>query len=351
MYCSSVVYPSRYANRIQTLSTAQALYEILGDRFVFGACEAQGGDLYRGPIVNFFARRSILLAWRVLRYIRFHRVQAVYAREYPLLFMLMLYNLLFFRMPLRFYLEEHVPRFGFRFRFVMRRAAHVFCLTRNLQEVFAREHPRTKTSVLPDGVRQDDFEGEIEQWGGLPSGPLVTYVGSVGTHDWKGVDVLIEAASFLKEMATVVIAGAHGRALEALRAGSSEDRVHILPWLGRAQVASLMRSSAVLVLPNKTGNENSERFTSPLKLFEYMASGTPIVASDLPSIREILADGRDAVLVSPDDPVALAHGIDTLLRDSALASALAVRAREESRRFSWSKRAEQILAVTSIPDS
>ena len=57
----------------------------------------------------------------------------------------------------------------------------------------------------------------------------------------------------------------------------------------------------VLALPNPS-SAISREFTSPLKLFEYMASGRPIVASDLPSLREVLADGRNALLVEPATP-------------------------------------------------
>ena len=61
----------------------------------------------------------------------------------------------------------------------------------------------------------------------------------------------------------------------------------------------------MLVLPN-TASAISERYTSPLKLFEYLTLGRPIVASDLPAIREVLTDGRTALLVPPGDPPALA---------------------------------------------
>ena len=57
----------------------------------------------------------------------------------------------------------------------------------------------------------------------------------------------------------------------------------------------------MLVLPNPA-SAISSAFTSPLKLFEYMASGRPIVASDLPSLREVLRDGENALLVAPGNP-------------------------------------------------
>ena len=69
------------------------------------------------------------------------------------------------------------------------------------------------------------------------------------------------------------------------------SRVTFTGLMPPAEVAARLREADVLVLPNPASAISSE-FTSPLKLFEYMASGRPIVASDLPSLREVLRDGR-----------------------------------------------------------
>ena len=69
-----------------------------------------------------------------------------------------------------------------------------------------------------------------------------------------------------------------------------------------------LKSADVLVLPNKKGEKISERYTSPLKLFEYMASGRPMIVSDLSSLREIVS-AETAMFVEPNDPQALVSGI------------------------------------------
>jgi glycosyltransferase involved in cell wall biosynthesis len=79
-----------------------------------------------------------------------------------------------------------------------------------------------------------------------------------------------------------------------------------------------------------------------LKLFEYMASGRPIVASDLPSLREVLADGRNAVLVEPGNPQALTAGIRRIKEDPALAERIARQALEDVRDYTWDRRAERL---------
>jgi glycosyltransferase involved in cell wall biosynthesis len=90
----------------------------------------------------------------------------------------------------------------------------------------------------------------------------------------------------------------------------------------------------MLVLPNAR-TAISERYTSPLKLFEYLAMGRPIVASDLPSIREVLTDSRTALLVPPGDPQALAGALSRLAGDRALARALGRASLALAADFTW----------------
>ena len=93
--------------------------------------------------------------------------------------------------------------------------------------------------------------------------------------------------------------------------------------------------------------EHFAYYASPLKLFEYMASKTPIVATDLPSTGEILRDGENAVLVEPDDPKALAEGIERTLSDAELAARIGRQAREDVRQYTWGERAANIMTFVA----
>ena len=76
-----------------------------------------------------------------------------------------------------------------------------------------------------------------------------------------------------------------------------------------------------------------------MKLFEYMASGNPIVASDLPSIRQVLNE-NNSILVAPEDPVALAEGIKKAVNKDT--SKLAAKAKEDVLAYSWTERAGRV---------
>jgi glycosyltransferase involved in cell wall biosynthesis len=84
-------------------------------------------------------------------------------------------------------------------------------------------------------------------------------------------------------------------------------------------------------------------YRSPGKLFEYMAAERPIVAVDLPVLREVLGDEPAAFLVPPDQPRALADAIVQVLDDPAKARSLAAKARAQVTAFSWEQRARSIL--------
>jgi glycosyltransferase involved in cell wall biosynthesis len=76
-----------------------------------------------------------------------------------------------------------------------------------------------------------------------------------------------------------------------------------------------------------------------------MASGRPIVASDLPSLREVLRDGDNALLVEPGNPQALTGGVARIKDDAALGRRLAERATQDVRQFTWARRAERLEAL------
>jgi glycosyltransferase involved in cell wall biosynthesis len=121
-----------------------------------------------------------------------------------------------------------------------------------------------------------------------------------------------------------------------------QDRVLFHGQVSPREVRVHLQEAAVAVLP-LTQDLISASFTSPLKLFEYMAAGVPIVASDLPSTREILTPEVNAVLVPPNNPQALAAGIQRVLEDRDLANRIAQKALEDVMQFSWKKRAEKII--------
>jgi glycosyltransferase involved in cell wall biosynthesis len=193
--------------------------------------------------------------------------------------------------------------------------------------------------------------GEIDRDSGVgirdSGGAIVAYAGHLYT--WKGVDLLLEALALVPDARGLIVGGhaaepdlARVRAL-AERLGIA-GRVTFTGMIEPARVPGLLRTATILALPNPA-SAISNRFTSPLKLFEYMAAGRPIVASDLPSIREILHDERDALLIAPGDATAFAAAIRRLIAEPETAGRMGRAAAALAPQYSWSRRAERLEAL------
>jgi glycosyltransferase involved in cell wall biosynthesis len=177
---------------------------------------------------------------------------------------------------------------------------------------------------------------------GLGSGPLVVYTG--GLLPWKGVEVLIDAARELPQVRFAIAGGMPGDVARLRARAQGLANVRLDGFQEPARVPLYLAAADVLAVPNRSQPAISARYTSPLKAFEAMAAGVCVVASDLPSLREIFTHERDAWLVAPDDARALAQGLRSVLADDALRARLAAALAERAPQHTWDARAARLLA-------
>ena len=215
-------------------------------------------------------------------------------------------------------------------------------LARELEGRFGR---RPGLAVVPDGARVEEV-ADVGLRPGATGGRVVGYAGHL--YPWKGPDVLLAALERLPDVRALMVGGLAGEPdlgrVRALADRTVPGRVEFAGQVDPPRVAALLRQADVLALPNTPGRV-SAAYTSPLKLFEYMASGRPMVASDLPALREVLRPDANAVLVEAGNAGALAAGLARVLADAALAARLAAQAREDVRAWTWDRRAERIEAL------
>lgn len=234
---------------------------------------------------------------------------------------------------------------------VWRLADGYVTITGGLETVLARRFgPRGKIAVVADGVRLRHPFPAVDTATELTGGDTAADAFTIGyaghLYPWKGVDLIIEAVTALQDTRALIIGG-HPQEPDLQRVKDfaaqldCASRVTFTGLLPPTEVAGRLREADVLVLPNPA-SAVSHAFTSPLKLFEYMAAARPIVASDLPSVREVLVHERNALLVPPGNPQALTAAIRRLKDDRQLAAALAARAREDVSEYTWEKRAERL---------
>lgn len=187
------------------------------------------------------------------------------------------------------------------------------------------------------GISKKEARGKINL---LLDKKIVVYTGHL--FEWKGADILAKAADLLKDVLFVFVGGTKKDIVDFKNKFGNKKNILILGYKPYLEIPLYQKAADILILPNKREEKMSEFYTSPLKLFEYMASQRPIVASNLSSIREILNE-KNAILVKPSDPDDLAKGIEKALKNQDLADKILQQAFLDVQEYTWDKRVKKIL--------
>lgn len=212
--------------------------------------------------------------------------------------------------------------------------------TAALAQVLVHRFPHARVAVIPLGT-STTVSGGVRPGVAIRAAARVGYVGQL--YRDQGVDLLVEACARLPGVELHVIGGQPNE-IERLRGLANElglsERVILHGFVAPGEVPARIADMDVLVLPAR--NTVRMNYVAHIKLYEYFASGRPVVATSLRSTREELVDGDNAVLVEPDNPDALAEGIRRVLDDPDFASRIASRALETAPRYAWETRTGHI---------
>ena len=247
-----------------------------------------------------------------------------------------------------FYDIHHYPEDTLLYRRVLERAIGIGVQTRwkiqKLHEDFGV--PAEKIVYWPNGTDIERFDirpsvKEARAQLNLPQDKrVVLYTGSL--QRWKGVEILLEASQFLSPEVVVYIVGGSEEEIQKFKIQNSKFKIRFVghrPW---AEIPLWLKAADVLVLPNTGRMRVSQYYTSPMKLFEYMASGRPIVASDIPSIREIV-DETMVFFATADDPESFAQVIQQTLNRPGEARSRVEKSLAEVKKYTWDNRATRLL--------
>lgn len=213
--------------------------------------------------------------------------------------------------------------------------------TRGILTTFERLFgARHGTAVVPNGCDTPRDRVFVAP----PESGRVVYAGQL--YPWKGVDVLVQAFARMNRGELVIVGGLKGEAdfdrvqnlAKSLNLG---DRIIFKGSLPQKDVAFELAQATVVVAPFLKSAMTSEH-TSPIKAFEAMAAGRPLLISDTDASREIVEDGKTGIVVAPGNVEAWAGALDRVLSDRALQMALARAAFEKATQYSWARRAERI---------
>lgn len=163
---------------------------------------------------------------------------------------------------------------------------------------------------------------------------VAMYIGNTKVGG-KGINLIIQAANTLKDIKFVIIGGSKSSL------GDVPNNMYFINRKAVAEIPRYLKSADVLLLPF-TKELKTYKYHSALKMFEYMASGTPIVASDLGTIKEVL-NINNSFLFNCEDYLDLASKISAVKGDVLKANLRAEQALKDVKKYDWSRRAELIL--------
>jgi alpha-maltose-1-phosphate synthase len=212
---------------------------------------------------------------------------------------------------------------------------------------------QSRVRVIRNGIDTSEYSPDprtdvVERYGIDPARPYVIFVGRITRQ--KGVPVLLRAAAELDPSAQLVLCAGQAdtpelldevtKLVDGLRATRS-GVVWIPEMLPKQDVIQLLTHAAVFACPS---------LYEPLGIvnLEAMACATAVVGSRVGGIPEVVADGVTGLLVSPDDPAALAMALNTVLTQPSLATSMGQEGRDRAvSEFGWRAVAEQTAALYS----
>jgi glycosyltransferase involved in cell wall biosynthesis len=243
----------------------------------------------------------------------------------------------------RFVELHHLYGLGVLGRFFLSKCTGIITITRALKDDVVRAFtiPPGKIRVAPSGVDLDAFTNVVsrdiaqKELNITTEKPVAMYIGAL--EEWKGYLTFLKAEKFLDEKITLVVIGGSHDQVEKLRA--EYPKILFLGALPQRDLPVNQQAANILIVPNSAQELISARHTSPLKVFAHMTSGVPIVASAVESILEILSE-KNAILVTPDDPHALAAGILSAIENTVHSDTIAQQAQKDVVQYDWDARTE-----------
>jgi glycosyltransferase involved in cell wall biosynthesis len=167
----------------------------------------------------------------------------------------------------------------------------------------------------------------------------------------RGIEIIQGIAKENSEEAFVVYGGDENE-IKQYRNSNSIKNIFFMGHISPNLVNGAMGMMDILLMPYQNfvslslEGVDTAKWMSPMKMFEYLSVGIPIISSDLPVLREVLEDGDNAILVKPDDVVEWSDALQKIVNDTNLADNLGMNAYNQYRiKYTWKHRAEGMLSI------
>lgn len=374
-YISPSLLPSRSANSVHVMLQCDGLVRagtevsLYAKRTVPDAAElpgalnkAYGVDARRLRLHTYYSRSTradtlriaALSAWHVARR---PRTEAVLSRNLYAAYVLGVLC----RRPMLFETHqlESGPRKRLQRAIMSRPWITTVAISEHLVECLQEHHgmrprrPLVLHDAAPDGIGRlapDQRRPALAALVGDDVGRWDAVCGYFGhLYTGRGLEV-IDAMAGQRPNCLFVVFGGNDADVQAHQAANRHANLRFMGHVPHPIAQSAMTGVDVLLMPYQRSvsigieGHDTARWMSPMKMFEYLASGVPVISSDLPVLREVLNDGSNCLLVPADKPEAWVSALDRLITDADFAGRLGERAHADyCREHTWTRRAERLL--------
>lgn len=273
-------------------------------------------------------------------------------------------NLLFAYLASFFYskiiIDIHHPPINYISKLAIKR----FLLSKNIFKISCNSEgtkdslvktffPSSKLEVLHNGVNVETFKPQknLSQFKKCLQIPedykVVSYVGN--TYKGRGIEKIVELSKTNKDIFFLVVGGEDEDNREYEKdVLNNQANILFTGHVNNIEIPNFLAISDVLLIPYTSdftikGGSKAFEYSSPIKLFEYLSAGKPIIASNLPSISRILSNGQNSLLVEPDSTEDLNDKLKKLLGDHELSKEISENSLKLSKEFTWVGRARRML--------
>lgn len=383
-YISPSTIPSRAANSIHVVNMCEALTQLGHHVTLFVRSESLNGADFEKKVQEFYGidtknidilaircntTRGIELRISLQALFRFFQ-ELITLKLPDIIISRNLYAAVFLGFFLRrkIVYETHAPERGFRkiLQGCLVKSGRIPCvvISEALRRIIASLHVKSKKSiiyVMHDAARSEQplmDETGRRFYRQRYLGPYLNlseydkFVGYFGhLHPGRGIEIIRGIAAEIPRVAFIVYGG-NEKNLIKRREDNNNKNLYFMGHIPPAEVRSAMAMMDILLMPYQKSvsvgltDVDTAQWMSPMKLFEYMSAGVPIISSDLPVLREVLHDGVNCLLVPPDNVSSWAQAVNQLLASPDLAVKIRCRAYKQFLSdYTWYKRANRMISI------
>ena len=250
-----------------------------------------------------------------------------------------------------YFVEIHdAKRRGALFNFLFKHAMGVLTINHIIKNKLCARFGLSEEKVLvaPNGISYEFFNAvsiTCEQARvalGLPQeSRIALYAGQF--YAWKGLEIFAEAARRAPNVLFYLAGGTRESFEKVTGIRALQENILFGGIRPYKEMPLLMRAADALIVLGTKRDEYSYFHTSPMKLFEYLPIGRPIVASRTPAIADMVSE-KEVFFYEPDNAENMAHAIVEAIRNKTVAATKVASARALAERYTWETRAESVLA-------